>query len=120
MEVAMVVKSLVPQLAFVEDAHDVLELAYHQIAAALGANESTLHRWRAGESEPRSVFVSRMEALHELQTELLDAMAPAAAREWLYRAVPSLDGRRPVDLITEGRIEPVVRLLMRLNLGTAL
>ncbi|HEX8246077.1 MAG TPA: antitoxin Xre/MbcA/ParS toxin-binding domain-containing protein [Longimicrobium sp.] len=114
----MIVKTLAPQLAYLEEAHETLELTYSQIAGALGANESTLHRWRAGESEPRAVFISRMEALHELQTELLDAMEPAAAREWLYRQVPSLDGRRPADLIAEGRIEPVVRVLMRLNLGT--
>lgn len=113
----MTMKTLAPQLAHVEEAHDELDLTYHQIAGALGANESTLHRWRAGESEPRSVFIGRMEALHELHTELLDTMAPAAAREWLYRQVPSLNGRRPADLIAEGRIEPVVRVLMRLNLG---
>lgn len=60
-----------------------------------------------------------MEALRELQQELLGAVLPGAAREWLHASVPALDGRRPVDLLEQGRIEPLTRLLMRMNLGTS-
>lgn len=110
-------RTLAPQLRYVEEAHDVLGLTFRQIAGALGADESTVHRWRSGESEPRAVFIGRMEALHELQVELMDTMYHDAAREWLTRNVPSLGGRRPADLIAEGQIEPVTRLLIRLNMG---
>ena len=51
--------------------------------AAIGADESTLHRWRSGESEPRSVFRSRMDALHEFQQELLD-LAQKSARAMAF------------------------------------
>jgi transcriptional regulator with XRE-family HTH domain len=105
------------QLRYVEEAHEALGLTYRQIAAAIGADESTLHRWRSGESEPRSVFRSRMDALHEFQQELLDLVAPGAARQWLRTPVPALDGRTPLDLLDQGRIEPLMRLLMRMNLG---
>ena len=113
-------KTLAPQLQYVEDAHDVLGLTFRQLADALGADESTVHRWRSGDSEPRSVFISRMEALHELHTELLDAMTPEAARRWLASESPGLGGRRPADFLAEGRIEPLTRLLIRLNLGSSL
>ena len=109
--------TLPSQLRYVEDAHDVLGLTYRHIAAALGADESTLHRWRAGETEPRAVFLRRMDALREMQQELLDALSPDAARAWMWRAAPALDGRTPADLLLEGRIEPLTRLLMRINLG---
>jgi transcriptional regulator with XRE-family HTH domain len=115
----MKVHTLTPRLRFVEDAHDALGLTYRQLAAAIGADESTLHRWRSGESEPRSVFLSRMDALHEFQRELSDLVTPQAARAWLRMPIPALDGRRPVDLLEEGRIEPLTRLLMRMNLGTS-
>lgn len=115
----MEVRTLAPQLQHVEDAHHVLGLTYRQLAAALGADESTLHRWRSGESAPRTIFLSRMDALHEMQQELLDTMPPDAARAWLAAPVPALDGKRPVDLLEQGRIEPLTRLLMRLNLGTS-
>jgi len=114
-------KSLAPQLQYVEEAHEKLGLTYRQIAGALGADESTLHRWRSGESEPRAVSLSRMEALHELQTELMETMRPEAARRWIHESRPqSLSGSRPIDLITRGEIEPVMRILLRLNLGMSL
>ena len=115
----MVTHTLAPQLQHVEDAHDALGLTYRQLAAAVGADESTLHRWRSGESVPRAVFLSRMDALHEMQRELLDAMRPRVAREWLVASVPALNGERPIDLLEHGRIEPLTRLLMRLNLGAS-
>lgn len=115
----MAVPTLASQLRYVEDAHDVLGLTYRQLAAALGADESTLHRWRAGESAPRTIFLSRMDALREFQQELLETMAPGAARAWLHTPVPALDDRRPVELLETGRIEPLTRLLIRLNLGTS-
>ena len=115
----MAVQTLASQLRYVEDAHDALGLTYRQLAAALGADESTLHRWRAGESAPRSIFLSRMDALRELQQELLETMNADAARAWLQAPVPALDGRRPAELLESGRIEPLTRLLIRLNLGTS-
>lgn len=114
----MAVRSLASQLRYVEDAHDVLGLTYRQIAAAMGADESTLHRWRAGDSAPRSIFLSRMDALREFQQELLETMSPVAARAWLQQPAPALDSRSPAELLDEGRIEPLTRLLIRLNLGT--
>jgi hypothetical protein len=115
----MEVHTLATQLRYVEEAHEALGLTYRQIAAAVGADESTLHRWRSGESEPRSVFRSRMDALHEFQQEMLGAVSPTAAREWLRTPVPALEGSTPLDLLDQGRIEPLTRLLMRMNLGTS-
>jgi transcriptional regulator with XRE-family HTH domain len=110
-------RTLAPQLRYIDNVHDSLGLTYRQIAAALGADESTLHRWRSGDAAPRSVFLSRLEALHELRTELLDTLRPDAARDWLHREFPVLHGRRPIDLLAEGRIEPLTRLLLQMNLG---
>lgn len=115
----MVAHTLATRLRYVEQAHEALGLTYRQLAAALGADESTLHRWRSGESAPRSIFLLRMDALHEFQQELLDVVTPGAAREWLRTPVPALGGRRPIDLLEEGRIEPLTRLLMRMNLGAS-
>ena len=115
----MAVQTLATQLRYVEDAHDVLGLTYRQIAAAVGADESTLHRWRSGDSAPRSIFLSRMDALREFQQELLETMHADAARTWLQTPVPALDGRAPAALLEEGRIEPLTRLLIRLNVGTS-
>jgi hypothetical protein len=114
----MAARSRPPPLRIVEEAHEMLGMTYREIAASLGADESTLHRWRSGTSVPRPVFSSRMEALREMREELLSAMAPGAAAAWLRTPSDAFGGRPPADLLAEGRIEPVTRLLLRLNLGT--
>jgi len=104
----------------IEDAHDLLGLTYKRIASALLADESTLHRWRSGDAEPSPVYLGRLEALGELISELLEAVTPEGAREWLTTKVPALEGERPVDLLDRGKIEPVMRLLLQINLGASL
>lgn len=37
------------------------------------------------------------------------------ARKWMRDSVPGLGGRRPIDLVTDGEIEQVVRLLRRIE-----
>jgi len=101
----------------IEDAHDLLGLTYKQIASALHADESTLHRWRSGEAEPTPVYRGRLEALGELISELLGTVTREGARAWLDTELPALDGERPLDLLDRGKIEPLTRLILQLNLG---
>lgn len=111
---------LTPQLKVIEEAHVLLGLQYKQIARALGADESTLHRWRAGETEPSRAYLARLEALEEFLRELFLTLRPDGARAWLEAPVPALEDRRPLDFLLEGHIEPLTRLLLRLNLGMSL
>jgi uncharacterized protein (DUF2384 family) len=109
-----------PQLGVIEETHVLLGLQYKQIARVLGADESTLHRWRTGETEPSRAYLARLEALEEFLRELFLTLRPDGARAWLETPVPALEDRRPLDLLLEGRIEPLTRLLLRLNLGISL
>ena len=85
--------------------------------AALRADESTLHRWRSG-GDPSPVFSARLEALEEFLAELQETFRePQDAREWLDTEVPALKGRRPIEVIGEGRIEVLTGLLYALNAG---
>ncbi len=56
-------------------------------------------------------------AIEELQTELLECMEPESAHRWLLHDSASLDGRRPIDLISEGQVEPVICIVIRINAG---
>ncbi|MGH7563094.1 MAG: helix-turn-helix domain-containing protein [Gemmatimonadota bacterium] len=105
-------------LRAVEAAHDRLGLSYREIADALRADESTVHRWRSGVTEPSAVFVDRLEALQELVDEARRTFRSyGVARSWLDREVPDLGGRSPRSVIVTGRLEQVTRLLLGLNLG---
>ena len=108
------------RLRAVERAHQYLDLSYREVARLLRADESTLHRWRSGESEPSPVFLDRLESLGELLDELDRTFRDSEhARAWLQREVPELGGRRPWDLLSAGRIERVTAALLALNLGAS-
>lgn len=100
-----------PALQTIEHAHDVLGLTSRQVARALRTDEPTLRRWRSGVARPGAVTARRLRALRELEAGLLGAMRPEAARAWLHEPNPALGGRVPADLVCEGDIEPVTRLL---------
>jgi uncharacterized protein (DUF2384 family) len=110
---------LSPHVRAIENAHEYLGLSYQKIAEAIKADESTLHRWRSG-GEPSPVFAARLEALEEFLDELKETFRRAHdAREWLETEVQALKGRRPIDLIGEGRLEVLTGLLYALNSGMA-
>jgi uncharacterized protein (DUF2384 family) len=110
---------LSPHVQAIENAHEYLGLSYQKIAEAIKADESTLHRWRGG-GEPSPVFAARIEALEEFLDELKETFRRGQdAREWLGTEVQALKGRRPIDLIGEGRLEVLTGLLYALNSGMA-
>jgi uncharacterized protein (DUF2384 family) len=109
---------LSPHVRAIESAHEYLGLSYQKIAEAIKADESTLHRWRSG-GAPSPVFAARLEALEELLDELKETFRRADARDWLETEVPALKGRRPFDLIGEGKLEVLTGLLYALNSGMA-
>ena len=109
------------EIPAIERAHDFLGLTYRQLATALGADESTLHRWRAGDNEPSPAFVTRLEALDDLVRELERTFRTNdAARDWMNRPSPVLGERRPIDLLIDGRVERLTGTLLALNSGMTL
>ena len=104
----------------IERARSTLGLTLKQVAQAVHADESTLHRWRAG-TQPTPVFLARLEALDELAREIQATFRDEdAARAWLVRPLPVLRDRRPLDLVLEGRAETSTGMLYALNSGTSL
>lgn len=113
--------TLTAELQIVEQVHEDLGVHLKQIAAIIGADESTLHRWLSGTtpSGPRKVYRSRLVALQELYTELRDAFRTLqAARRWLHEARPAaFGGRTPLETLLDGKIERVTGLLWNMNNG---
>ena len=106
-----------PALPGIESGSEYLGLTLKQVAQAVKADESTLHRWRSG-VPPSPVFLSRLEALDELVDEMRTTFRDIeAARRWLKRPVPGLDGRTPWEVVLEGRAEKLSGMLLALNAG---
>lgn len=113
--------TITEELDIVDQVHQDLGLQLKQIAAIIGADESTLHRWLSGMTPngPRKVYLSKLSALHEFYTELKDAFSSLeASRRWLWESRPqSFAGKTPLELLLAGKMERVTALLWSLNNG---
>lgn len=110
--------TLVRELAAVERLHDDFGFSYGQLAQALNTNETTLHRWRAGNGgEPTPVYLKRLAAFNAFLEELDDLFDATAAREWLDRDIKALKGKSPRAMILEGHIDRVTGILYAINAG---
>lgn len=100
----------------IDQAQAELGLTLKQVAQAVHADESTLHRWRSGVT-PSPVFLARLDALDDLVAEMrVTFRDKEAARAWLHRQLPS-KGQTPFELIVEGKAEVLTGMLYALNSG---
>lgn len=109
------------ELQIVDQVHEDLGLQLKQIAAIIGADEGTLHRWISGAtpSGPRKIYRSRLAALAEFYTELRAAFRTVeVARQWVHEHHPeAFGGRTPLEMLVGGKMERVTGLLWNLNHG---
>lgn len=105
-----------PPIDAIEHVHELLGLTYREIARGIWVDESTLHRWRSGVSEPSPVFRLRIAALADLLTALQRVSPSAAqARAWLDGPMPVLDGRTPRQVLMDGRPDLLTGVLLALR-----
>jgi uncharacterized protein (DUF2384 family) len=102
-------------------AHDVLGLAWAEVASAVGADRRTVERWRRGLSTPDSRHRQRIADMHELR-QLLEVVLPEedSRREWLGNPVPFFRGHSPISMIRGGRTDDVIGVLAGVYSGAFL
>lgn len=107
-------------LRSLERARAKLQLDWDEIAAVVGVDRSTIHRWRTQESVPRRMAWSRLAQLEDLLQMLARVFAgPDVARTWIRDSRPDTLGGRvtPLDVMKSGRIDKVLGLLQFLARG---
>lgn len=103
-------------LETIEHAHERLALTYRELAQVVGADESSLHRWRRRESERSPVFARQIRVLGRCLDQLSRAFDSwEAARNWLTSCPERLDGERPADLLRDGQADRVIAELHIMN-----
>lgn len=110
-------------LAVVEQLHDRLGFTYRELAAAVHADEATLHRWRTNVergtgASPSPVYLARLAALQTFLDELgrtfrdwNDAVA------WMDRPTPAFRGETARALVRAGHVDRVTGVLYALSAG---
>ena len=96
-------------------AKDASQLTDDQLAAMFPGDlaRETFQRWRTGRAErPTEGNLRRLGLLHQLFEDL--AARVAEPRNWLLQFGPSIDGKKPYDLLLAGRFSEVQNLVASL------
>ncbi len=91
-----------------------------EVAILLGTRPEQVSRWNKGQAYPRSSTERALLELEFIVDQLSDFYGPNEARQWLFSPQKYLNGRKPSELIQEGKIEEVRRLVNQLRDGVYL
>lgn len=86
-----------------------------EVAQLLDTTAQTVSRWQTGQASPQPRSLERLLALEWLADQLSQLYEPDEARLWLFSPHIDLAGERPVDLITQGKISDVLRIIDQLQ-----
>lgn len=86
-----------------------------EVAILLGTRPEQVSRWNKGQAYPRSSTEKTLLELEFIVDQLGDFYEPNEARQWLFSPQKHLAGRSPAELIQEGKIGDVRRLVNQLR-----
>ncbi len=86
-----------------------LHLTETDLADATGASTRTVRRWSGAQADDLAAprYADRIDDLHAVVAELEDSLTAKGIRQWLRARNRSLGGARPIQLLKEGKFEPV-------------
>lgn len=86
-----------------------------EIANLLGTRPETVSRWNQGRAYPQPSAEKTLLELEYVVDELSDFYEPNEARQWIFAPQKLLNGASPAELIRNGRIDEVMRLVSQLR-----
>jgi len=95
--------------------HESAHLSDRVIAAATGAQPSTVRDWLNGRSTPTGDRAERLIELGEMTDRLARVMDADYIAVWLNRPLQALDDDKPVELLGRGDYRRVAQLIAELE-----
>ena len=92
-----------------ERAHEQLGITYKNLADIIGADESTVHRWRRGSFSPSPVFRRQLDMLDDCVQRagsVFDSWR--RARAWVHTENEAFGDDRPLDVLRRGGFQQVM------------
>lgn len=86
-----------------------------EVAILLRTRPEQVSRWNKGQAYPHSSTEKALLELEFIVDQLSDLYDPNEARVWLFAPQKLLNGAKPSELIQEGRIDEVRRLVNQLR-----
>jgi uncharacterized protein (DUF2384 family) len=91
-----------------------------EVANLLGTRPETVSRWNQGKAYPHSSTEKTLLELEFVVDQLSEFYEPNEARQWIFSPQKFLNGSSPAELIREGKIDEVRRLVNQLREGVYL
>ena len=88
-----------------------------EVANLLVTRPETVSRWNQGRAYPHARTEKTLLVLEYIVDQLSDFYEPNEARHWIFAPQKLLGGLSPAELIQEGRIDEVRRLVNQLRDG---
>jgi transcriptional regulator with XRE-family HTH domain len=88
-----------------------------RLADALGVSPAQVSRWRRGQGIDED-NAERLDLLEVVMSMLLRMYEPRAAEAWLFGLNAHLRGRRPIDVIRQGRLEELLSAIRQERAGS--
>jgi hypothetical protein len=85
------------------------------VANLLGTRPETVSRWNSGRAYPHTTTERTLLELEYIIDLLADFYEPNEARQWIFAPQKLLAGASPAELIRNGRIDEVMRLVGQLR-----
>jgi transcriptional regulator with XRE-family HTH domain len=79
-----------------------------ELAKAVGAGPRTVQNWASGHNTPRGKTAERLLDIRTLVELLSDSYTDEGIDIWLHSRNRNLGMRRPIDMLTEGQVDPVL------------
>ena len=86
-----------------------------EVANLLGTRPETVSRWNQGRAYPRATTEMALLELEYIIDQLADFYEPNEARQWIFAPQRLLAGASPAELIQNGRIDEVMRLVAQIR-----
>ena len=86
-----------------------------EVANLLGTRPETVSRWNQGRAYPHANTEKTLLELEYIIDQLADFYEPNEARQWIFAPQKLLAGASPAELIQNGRIDEVMRLVGQLR-----
>jgi hypothetical protein len=90
-------------------------MKHTDVANILGTRPETVSRWNQGRAYPHASTEKTLLELEFIVDQLSDFYEPNEARLWIFSRQKHLGGDSPAELIREGRIDEVRRLVNQLR-----
>lgn len=89
-------------------------ISQRELGEAVGASVRTVQNWASGQAAPRGGSRERLLDVQYVVDELRDVYTDEGIEIWLRARNRNFGGQRPIDLITAGDIDTVLREAQRL------